>query len=111
MPFIRNGKASIKNSDYFSRVNAQAWWNIRQRAANTIKRMDGADIPIADCLLINPEIKELDELIDQLSGATFEENNAGKITVNKRGEGDTSPDKADAVIMAFLHDIRRGLKA
>ena len=109
-PYIKSGKDTIKNGAFFSRVNAQAWWNIRQRAENTVKRLNGADIPLASCLLINPDIQDIDELIDQLSGATYDDG-TGKIKIDKRGDGDESPDMADAVIMAFLHDIRRGLKA
>lgn len=110
-PYIRSGKETITNGNYFARLNAQAWWNIRQRAINTINRLNGDNIDLNKCLLINPNIPDLDKLIDQLSSATYDENSSGKITVNKYGDGDDSPDKADSVIMAYSHDLRRGLRA
>jgi len=109
--FIKSGKNSITNGNYFSRLNAQAWWNIRQRAINTVNKMAGEDIPLDKCLLINPNIPDIEGLLDQLSLCTYEENNAGKIVIDKYGGGDESPDKADSVVMAYVRDLRKGLRA
>ena len=109
--YIKAGSSSITNGNYFARQNAQAWWNIRQRAMNTINRLDGKKIDLGRCLLINDTIPDLDILLDQLSAATYAENESSKITVNKYGDEDKSPDKADATVQAFASDIRKGLRA
>jgi hypothetical protein len=109
--YIKAGTSSITNGNYFARQNAQAWWNLRQRAMNTINRLDGKEIDLSRCLLINENIPELELLIDQLSNATYTENDSSKITVDKYGDEDKSPDKADAAVQAFASDIRKGLRA
>lgn len=111
-PFIKSGrKNTISNGAYFSRINAQAWWNLRMKAENTIQLLEGEDIDPHDCLFINPDIEDIDDLLFQLSTATYEEGKQGKITIDKKGGGTSSPDMADSVVMCFLYDIRKGLRA
>jgi len=40
-PYIKAGKVKILNKDFFYRVNAQAWWNLRLRLEQTMLALDG----------------------------------------------------------------------
>jgi hypothetical protein len=50
---------------------------------------------------IDPNIKDLSRLVAQLSQATATQNSQGKLVVDKLGEGERSPDGADAVVIAY----------
>jgi len=50
---------------------------------------------------IAPGLPELDELFSELTQVRYCLNGAGKIVIEKTPDGFTSPDPADAVLMAF----------
>jgi phage terminase large subunit len=54
-----------------------------------------------EIISINPDIKDLSRLIAQLSQATATQNSVGKLVVDKLGEGEKSPDGADACVIAY----------
>jgi phage terminase large subunit len=108
-PYLKSGKSTILNKDFFSRLNAQAWWNLKLRADNTLKMLEGETIDPDRCLFISGDIHCLDKLLLQLSQCVYDDS-TGKIVVDKKPEGAESPNLADAVVMAFASDLRKGLK-
>lgn len=108
--FIRHKDLKIRNKDYFHRVNAQAWWNLRLRVENTVKLLDGEKVNPATCFFIDSRIENLDGILAELSQCVWDDR-SGKIKVDKAPEGAESPNLADSIIMAYAYDIRKGLKS
>lgn len=108
--YIKAGKTKIFNKDFFARLNAQAWWNIRLRVENTIAALEGSLVNTDRCLFISSEIKNLDKLLMELAQCTYDDS-SGKIKVDKRPDNAPSPNMADGVIMAYASDLRKGLRA
>lgn len=107
--YIKHRALKVKNKDFFSKANGQAWWNIRLRLENTIKALDGANIDLSKCFFINGNIDNLEKLLTELSQATYDDA-TGKIVIDKAPDGSESPNLADSVIMCYVSDIRKGLK-
>ena len=110
-----NGKdkkfdGKITNGDYFAMQNIQAWWNLRVRMLNTIALLNGNTlIKQQDCLFIRESITN--DAINQLSQAEYVRNERDKLKVIKDPNNFGSPDIADAIVMSYAYDIRRGIKA
>ena len=100
----------ILNKDFFAKLNAQAWWNLRLRAENTLRALDGQEVNFERCLFINGKINDIDTLLSELSQCVYDDT-TGKIKVDKSPDDQPSPNMADAVIMAFAYDLRKGLKS
>lgn len=102
---------ATKNKDFFvNKQNIQAAWNLRLRLQNTVKLLDGEDVNPERCLFIDGGISDLNTLLQELCQPVYEEDSAGRIGLNKRPDGKASPNRFDAVCMAFAHDIRNGIK-
>lgn len=108
--FIKHRELKVKNKDYFHRINAQAWWNIRLRVENTIKLLDGERIDPDTCFFIDGNIEDLDGILSELSQCVYDDN-TGKIKVDKAPDDADSPNKADSIVMAYANDIKKGLKS
>jgi len=108
--FIKDKSLKIKNKDYFARANAQLWWAIKLRVQNTIKALDGEAVDLSKCFFIDSKIINLDQLLVELSQCIYDDS-SGKITVDKAPDNAPSPNLADGVLLAFAHDIKKGLKA
>lgn len=95
-----------KNRDTFLNRKAQSWWALRQRFQLTHRAVVGGVRPFdPDALIsIDPALPELNELLAELSQPTFSLNGAGKMQIDKYGGG-RSPDRADAVCIAFQPEI------
>jgi len=100
----------IKNKDFFYKVNAQAWWNLRLRLENTLRALDGENVNLDRCLFLNGKIENIDKLLAELSQCVYEDT-SGKIKVDKAPDDSDSPNMADSVVLAFANDIKKGLKA
>ena len=77
--------------------------------------MAGEQVDKGKCLFINPEIKNLEDILADMSQAEYRDD-TGKTRVDKqpRGPGEPlppSPDAFDAVRLAFSYDCRHGLRA
>ena len=106
---------SVTNEQYFHNFGSQAGMAIRQRADNTARLMAGEQVDKGKCLFINPEIKNLEDILADMSQAEYRDD-TGKTRVDKqpRGPGEPlppSPDAFDAVRLAFSYDCRHGLRA
>ena len=107
--YIKAGKTKILNKDFFARLNAQAWWNIRLRAENTIKALQGEAVNVDRCFFISSRIKNIDKLLMELSQCVYDDS-SGKIKVDKAPDNAASPNLADSIIMAFTNDLKKGLR-
>jgi hypothetical protein len=110
----REGDKGRTNEDYFANAKAQAWWELRLRFQRThrwvesLKRVAKGELekpisyPVDQIVSIRPDPGgEHLKLVAELSQATFKTNEAGKIVVNKKPDNTKSPNRADAVVMAF----------
>ena len=108
--FIKHKQLKIKNKDYFHRANSQLWWNIKLRVENTIKALDGESVNLDKCFFIDSKIDNIDKILSELSQCVYDDS-SGKIVVDKAPDGADSPNVADGIILAYAHDIKKGLKA
>lgn len=125
-PFLFGGKIQgetttylypFSNKDYFSRANAQGYWNLRLRLDNTIRMLDGQTkgVDLNYCLFLPKNTP--DKILRELSQVVYDFDGSDKLRINKqpKQEGTNikmkSPNLADAIMMAFSRDIYRGLKA
>lgn len=95
----------IKNSDYFSNVKAQKWWDVADRLSNTCQAVrDGRKFADSDMIFISSDIPNLDRLIDELCTPARDFDRAGRVKVEGKDDlakrGIRSPNLADAFIMA-----------
>ena len=93
----------------FRHVNGQLAFNLRRRALNSHMRLTKyGNVPLQDCLLINPEMPGLEELLAQLAQPEWYEDGSGFTRVEKQPKGTESPDAYDAVALAYYHDLEDG---
>jgi phage terminase large subunit len=91
-----------KNKDFFANAKAAAWWHLRTRFQNTFRAVvDGLKVDPDDIISIDPQLPELGQLLAQLQQPTYSLNNAGKVIVDKKPDGTSSPDRADAVMICY----------
>ena len=108
--FIKHKTLKVKNKDYFFRANSQLWWNIKLRVENTLKALDGEKIDLSKCFFIDSKIDNLDKILTELCQCVYDDS-SGKIKVDKAPDGAPSPNLADAIILAYANDIKKGLKS
>ena len=91
-----------KNQDFFLNAKSQAWWWLRSKFEATYRAVvQGVKPPDPDALISIPsDLPELRELLAELSQPVFKLNQAGKVVVDKHAGG-RSPDRADALVIAF----------
>ena len=98
---------SVKNKDFFERRNAQMGWELRRRARNTLRLLDGEDVDKDDCLFIDPRLPGLDKFLSELSQPVWEEQSTGKVRLIKAPDGAPSPNYFDAACLAFAGETRQ----
>jgi hypothetical protein len=92
--------SKYKTKDVYLNRKSQAYDWLRYRAAETYKAVQGENIRDMDNILsISSKIPELNQLLAELGQITAEETMAGKLKIDKYGEG-FSPNRADACAMA-----------
>ena len=94
------------NGDMFSNIKAQSWWHVRDRFFNTWRAINHGDVFPADQLIsLSSDIKDLEYLKAELSRPRVDYDNNGRVKVESKKDlkkrGIPSPNKADALIMAF----------
>ena len=117
-PFLFGGKVKgkdviyahgIKNADFFSRANAQGYWNLKLRLNNTKRLLAGENVNRERCFFLQEDASE--ELLLELNQVEYERDSSDRIKVIKTPEGRASPNLADAIMMSFARDLTYGLKA
>jgi hypothetical protein len=90
------------NGDFYANLKAQAWWQLRLRFERTHKAVTAGEThDPADLISLPRAMPGLASLRKELSQATRAVNGALKLVVDKKPEGTRSPNKADALVMAF----------
>ena len=101
------------NATTFANAYSQHAWALSVRANNTLEYLNGKNVPLEDCLIVNHTMSNnaLGMLRKQFLAPSYKR--FPKITVDKRmlEEGDKSPDVFDACVHAMHPDCRRGLTA
>ena len=69
------------NAQYFARRSSQLAWTLRLWATRTKRLMEGDDIDLGTCLVIDPAIEGLDGFLAQLSQPEFDETSTGKVEI------------------------------
>lgn len=100
-------RTNIKWEDYVLNRKAQAWMHMRSLLEHANLAASGREFDADSFAAFNPAIRELSKLLPQLSQPTMSENAAGKLVIDKLGEGERSPDLADAVVMVFAPSCTR----
>lgn len=91
-----------QNRDHFANLKAQGWMALRLRFQATYRAVvEGHKIDPDSIISIDPALPELHQLVAEISQPTYSLTAAGKILVDKTPDGATSPNLADAVMMAF----------
>jgi hypothetical protein len=85
----------------FSNLKAQSWWALRRRFEATWRAIRGLPYQVDDLISIPSTLPELTPLLMELSQPTYRLNSAGKIVIEKAPDGTLSPNRADAVVIAF----------
>ena len=94
------------NGDMFSNIKAQSWWHVRDRFFNTWRAIKHGDVfPVDQLISLSSDIKDLEYLKAELSRPRVDYDNNGRVKVESKKDlkkrGIPSPNKADALIMAF----------
>jgi phage terminase large subunit len=90
------------NKDMFKNLKAQAWWQLRLRFERTHKAVTAGEVyDPADLISLPSDMAGLSSLRKELSQATRGVDSSLRLIVNKKPSGTKSPNKADAVVMAF----------
>jgi hypothetical protein len=90
------------NGDFFGNAKAQAWWALRRRFQLTHRAVvEGLPYVADDLISISSSVTNISALIAELSQPTYDENDVGKILIDKTADGGRSPNLADSVMMAF----------
>jgi len=105
-------KQARTNADYFANAKAQAWWNLRVRFQRTYRAVikGAAFNPDEIISLSSADLSPaaLAKLTVELSRPTYSLNGAGKILIDKAPDGARSPNLADAVMICYAPQPKRG---
>lgn len=95
-----------KNKDMFANIKAQTWWAVRERFYKTWRALEFGDVyPVDELISLSGSLKDLDYLKAELSRPRVAYDKNGRVMVESKADmrkrGIPSPNKADALIMAF----------
>lgn len=99
----------LKNKDAYQNMKAQGWFHLRWRAHNTMQALAGREYDPEALMSIDSRIPDVQKILIELSQPQWKLGASGKRLVDKVPEGAISPDRADAVMMAYA-PRRKGLK-
>ena len=94
-------RSGRKWADLVANRKAQAWWHLRMLFEQSHRAANGEPYDADNIICINAKLPELSRLVAELSQPTMSENTAGKLLIDKLGEGERSPNLGDAVCMVF----------
>jgi hypothetical protein len=91
-----------KNKDFFANRKAQGWWSLRRRAQKTYRWIvEGVKCNPDEILSISSKAPNCWKAVAELSQSTYKFNEAGKMIINKKPDGQPSPNLADSIMMRF----------
>jgi phage terminase large subunit len=94
---------SNTNEDTFANKAAQGGWHLRWLVENTYRAVNG-DTSVSHYEIFSIDsstVEDIGTLLAHMSQPIYEINSAGKITLDKSPGSAKSPDRYDAVMMAF----------
>lgn len=104
------GGEGRKNGDLFSNAKAQTGWGLRTRFEKTYLMLRGEAVyPHDELISIDPGMPDLVALQAELSQPVYTTNGAGLLAVVKTPPGARSPNRFDAVNIAFSEGAGLGL--
>ena len=90
------------NKDFFANFKAQAWWSLRGRFKAAYDLRQGREgVTFEDAISIPESLPMRAKLAVELSQPQYGQNGAGKVLINKAPDGASSPNLADAVMIAY----------
>ena len=99
---IPDDYTSPTNEDFYANLKAQAWWRLRTRIYKTWRAVTFGDIyPHEELISIDSTLVYREQLLAELSQATYDYNGKGKLLVNKTPDGTKSPNLADSVVICY----------
>lgn len=97
-----------KNKDFFQNLKAQSYWHLRKLFENTHNAVvNGKPYNVDEIISIDSRLKLLTKLKAELSQPTYTINTAGKVVVDKKPDGMSSPNLADMVMILYNPTIGR----
>jgi phage terminase large subunit len=100
-----------KNKEMFLNKKAQGWWALRCRFERTYKWVTaGVVCPVDDIISLSRELPGLQQLVLELSQPTYTTTTAGRILIDKQPEGSKSPNRGDAVMLAYAGSAQKPLR-
>lgn len=91
-----------RNKDYYANYKAQSYLHLRWRFQQTYRAVvKGMQVDHDDLISLSSTIKDLPRVMVELAQPVYDQNNAGKMLVDKAPDGVASPNEADAVMMVF----------
>lgn len=103
-PGVGRDKSERINKDFFANAKAQAWWSLRLRFQRTYRAVTAGAVgeyDPDDLISLSSGMTELNALLAELAQPTYSLNGTGKVLVDKAPDGTRSPNRADAVMIAF----------
>lgn len=98
---IENDLQSPIVKDFLKYLRDQGWWELRVRFEKTHKAIhEGAIYEAKELISLDSNMPRLHELVLQLSQATVKKGST-KFQVDKKPDGATSPNLADAVVICY----------
>lgn len=99
---IPDDPTSPTNEDFFANLKAQAWWMTRTRFYKTYRAVvHGIEYPHEELISISSEIECLHQLTLELSQPIHTTDKKGKTLVDKKPDGNPSPNLADGFVMCY----------
>src|SRR5581483_878165 len=81
-----------KNKDFFSNMKSMSWWHLRTRFQQTYRAIvEGLPYDADNLISLAPDLSHLSALKVELSQVTYKLNTAGKVVIDKIGDGMRSP--------------------
>lgn len=91
-----------RNKDYYANYKAQSYLHLRFLFQQTYRAVvKGMTVNHDDIISLCSTIPDLGRVVVELSQPVYDQNNAGKMLVDKAPDGVASPNEADAVMMVF----------
>jgi len=89
------------NKDFYENLKAQAWWQARLKFEKTYKMINGIrKYPVDELISIPSDLPHRHQLENELSQPTLKQSKRGKLMIDKKPEGSSSPNLADSFIQA-----------
>ncbi|MCK5018041.1 MAG: hypothetical protein KAS32_13375 [Candidatus Peribacteraceae bacterium] len=99
---IKGDKNSPLNKDFFANLKAQGGWQLRLRFEKTYNAIvHGTKFDSSELISISSRVEHLHRLVQELSQATYTTDGKGRIVINKKPSGASSPDLADGTVMCY----------